>query len=62
MLLIQKIERHVNMQEMKEFIDILPIKGFVINMRPVYFQSKPCVLIELKTDQSLIVVNQLHSK
>ncbi|CAD8185605.1 unnamed protein product [Paramecium pentaurelia] len=61
-LIIKNIDENIEIQKVQEFVDKLPIKGFVQEIKLIYYQSNPCLLFQLKTDQPLIVANQFMSK
>ncbi|CAK88752.1 unnamed protein product (macronuclear) [Paramecium tetraurelia] len=61
-LIIKNIDENIDIQKLQEFVDKLPIKGFVQEIKLIYYQSNPCLLFQLKTDQPLIVANQFMSK
>lgn len=60
--MIQNISDATTLKGFEELLSTLPIKGFVTGYRMIHYQAKSGLLVNLKTNQPLIVVNQLHNK
>ncbi|CAD8202266.1 unnamed protein product [Paramecium pentaurelia] len=61
-LIVKNIDKNIDLVKVQEFIDTLPINGFVLEFKLIYYQSNPCIIFYLKTDQPLIVFNQFVNK
>ncbi|CAD8203905.1 unnamed protein product [Paramecium octaurelia] len=61
-LIVKNLDKNIDLVKVQDFIEALPIKGFVLEFKLIYYQSNPCIIIYLKTDQPLIVLNQFVNK